>query len=166
MLDLHDDAIQHRCSIQQCAICCRGRTASLFAATALISCFCMAGASLSGGLFTAVPESMELSTRTLQQAEPALDALNPKCFWAGGDCKADVDALFPDFSLYFDVISHRANATVCLSWTKESAGDCRTGATIQLTDSLQDGFIEPSPVSVPLATSWGLVYGTVNDTLH
>jgi hypothetical protein len=115
--------------------CRAGYRACSFTATALLGSCCMAGAARYSGLFTGGAESVlaevahhDVALRTLQQVEPAIDALNPKCFWAGKDCRADLDALFPEHSLYLDVISHRGNASVCLSWTTESVGDCRTGA--------------------------------------
>jgi hypothetical protein len=116
--------------------CRTGYRASSLTAMALIGSCCMAAAARSGGMVTGGPENVlamqrdsGLAMRKMQQVKPAIDARNPKCFWAGGDCRADLDALFPEHSLYLDVISHRANATVCLSWTTESVGECRPGVS-------------------------------------
>lgn len=116
---------------------CRAPEVAAFVTIALTCLFCTAEASRAGGFLFSAPwrsaSGRGLENRKLQQAEPALDVLTPQCFWAGADCRADVDALFPDFSLYYDVVSHRANASVCLSWSAEIVGNCRNGASRNIT---------------------------------
>lgn len=124
----------------------RAPEVAAFVTIALTCLFCTAEASRAGDFLFSAPwrsaSGRGLENRKLQQAEPALDVLTPQCFWAGADCRADVDALFPDFSLYYDVVSHRANASVCLSWSAEIVGNCRNAAptwckTTQIDDDLQ-----------------------------
>lgn len=114
---------------------CRCLVARVFAATALLCSVQWTSALRGGDVLGLMPVHMsheeqtlsEITARTLQQVDPAADPQNPPCFWAGADCRADVNSLFPDHSLYLDVISHRANASVCLSWTKQAKGNCRLG---------------------------------------
>jgi hypothetical protein len=102
-----------------------------------------------------LPEQLTWASRSLSAV--------PTCFWAGDDCRADMDTLFPDHQLYLEVIDHRANATVCLSWMQPTVGSCRGGMHLRKTSPKcskllrgRYGMMAISPPSGRTVTSGGM----------